>query len=80
VVDDAWDGSWRRCFATLLYLATKPAHVGVDVDELSCPLHNLVPSLQWGGGTFLGDVKPHGLDIWWSIDRVDAYVTDYYIE
>jgi hypothetical protein len=22
-----------------LYLATKPIHVGVDVDELACPLH-----------------------------------------
>jgi hypothetical protein len=25
---------WHR-----LYLATKPSYVGVDVDELSCPLH-----------------------------------------
>jgi hypothetical protein len=40
----------------------------------------LVPSLQWGGGTFLGDVKPPGLDIWWSIDRVDAYVTESLVE
>jgi hypothetical protein len=24
----------------LLYLATKPAHVGVDVDGLACPLHH----------------------------------------
>jgi hypothetical protein len=22
-----------------LYLATKPSHVGVDVDKLACPLH-----------------------------------------
>jgi hypothetical protein len=33
-VDDAWDGSWRRCF-----VAAKPAHVEVDVDGLACPLH-----------------------------------------
>jgi hypothetical protein len=38
-VDDAQDGSWRRCFTVLLYLAAKPAHVGVDVDGLACPLH-----------------------------------------
>jgi hypothetical protein len=38
-VDDARDGSWRRCFAILLYLAAKPSHVGVDVDRLACPLH-----------------------------------------
>jgi hypothetical protein len=30
---------WRRCFATLLYLAAKPTHVGVDVERLACPLH-----------------------------------------
>jgi hypothetical protein len=30
--------------------------------------------LQWGGGVFLGDVKPPGLDIWWSIDRVDTCI------
>jgi hypothetical protein len=38
-VDDAQDGSWRHCFVALLYLANKPAHVGVDVDGLACPLH-----------------------------------------
>jgi hypothetical protein len=38
-VDDSRDGSWRRCFAALLYLATKPAHVGIDVDGLAYPLH-----------------------------------------
>jgi hypothetical protein len=27
-VDDVEDGSWRRCFATLLYMAAKPSHVG----------------------------------------------------
>jgi hypothetical protein len=36
-VDDAWDGSWRRCFTAWLYLAAKPSHVGVDVDGLACP-------------------------------------------
>jgi hypothetical protein len=38
-VDDAWDGSWKHCFVTLLYLAAKPTHVGVDVDGLAYPLH-----------------------------------------
>jgi hypothetical protein len=38
-VDDARDGSWRCCFTTLLYLAAKPAHVGVDVKGIACPLH-----------------------------------------
>jgi hypothetical protein len=35
-VDDARDDSWR----CLLYLAAKPAHVGVDVDGLAYPLHH----------------------------------------
>jgi hypothetical protein len=28
-LDDAQDSSLRRCFVMLLYLAAKPAHVGV---------------------------------------------------
>jgi hypothetical protein len=38
-VDDAQDGSWRRCFTTWLYLAAKPSHVEVNVDRLAYPLH-----------------------------------------
>jgi hypothetical protein len=38
-VDDAQDGSWRRCFVMLFYLAAMPAHMGVDVDGLAWPLH-----------------------------------------
>jgi hypothetical protein len=38
-VDDAQDDSWRHCFTVWLYLAAKPAHVGVDVDGLAYPLH-----------------------------------------
>jgi hypothetical protein len=38
-MDDARDGSWRRCFTTLLYLAAKPTHMGVDMDVLAYPLH-----------------------------------------
>jgi hypothetical protein len=34
-VDDAYDGSCRHCFVALLYMAAKPAHVGVDVDALA---------------------------------------------
>jgi hypothetical protein len=40
----------------------------------------LVPSWQWGGGTYPGDVKLSGLDLWWSIDRVDTYVAESYME
>jgi hypothetical protein len=38
-VDDARNGSWRRCFTMWLYLAAKPSHVGVNVDGLAYPLH-----------------------------------------
>jgi hypothetical protein len=34
---DVRDGSWRCFLVTLLYLAAKPAHVGVDVDRLAYP-------------------------------------------
>jgi hypothetical protein len=43
-VDDAQDGSWRRCFAALLSLAAKPAHMGVDVDGLAFPCTVLWPT------------------------------------
>jgi hypothetical protein len=63
------------------YLASKPSHVGVDVDGLAylmhCPtfcshqtrgqglLSDVVLSHRTavGGGAFLGDAKPPGLDI-----------------
>jgi hypothetical protein len=82
----------------LLYLAAKPAHLGVDVDGLACPLHHpmvcdrqmrgegLLPDVvlshhcSGGGGTFPGDVEPSSLDIRWSINRVDACVTESYME
>jgi hypothetical protein len=32
------------------------------------------------GGTFLGDVKPPGLDIHWRIDRLGTWVTKFYME
>jgi hypothetical protein len=51
-VADARDGSWRRCFATWLYLAAKPSHVGVDVDGLACPpapSYGLLPSNEGTG-------------------------------
>jgi hypothetical protein len=38
-VNDTQNISWRCCFAAWLYLATKPSHVGVNVDGLGCPLH-----------------------------------------
>jgi hypothetical protein len=36
-VDDAPDRSWRQCFATWVYMAAKPSHLGVDLDGLTCP-------------------------------------------
>jgi hypothetical protein len=33
-----------------------------------------------GGGAFLGGVKPPGLDIRWSVDRLGTYVTESYME
>jgi hypothetical protein len=32
------------------------------------------------GGTFLGGVKPLGLDIRWSVDRLGTCVTESYVE
>jgi hypothetical protein len=40
----------------------------------------LAPSLQWGDGAFPGDVKPPCLDIWWSVDCMDACVSESYLE
>jgi hypothetical protein len=76
-VDDARDGSWRRCFTMLLYLAAKPTHVGVDLDGLACPLHRpmacsrqmrrqgllsgAVLSRHYSGAVAL---KPPSLNIW----------------
>jgi hypothetical protein len=58
-VDDAWDGSWRHCFTALLYLAAKPAHVGVDVDGLSCPVHHSTTY----GCQMSGHGLPLGIDL-----------------
>jgi hypothetical protein len=56
-VDDAQDGSWRRCFVAWLYLAAKPSHVGVDVDGLAWPLHHPTPcSRQTRGQSLLPGV------------------------
>jgi hypothetical protein len=37
-VDDAQEGSQRRCFMFCPYLAAKSSHVGVDVNGLAYPL------------------------------------------
>jgi hypothetical protein len=52
-VDDSRDSSWKCCFMTWLYLATKPFHMGVDVDGLACPLHR--PT------TYSRQTRGHGL-------------------
>jgi hypothetical protein len=41
---------------------------------LPCPIATV------GGGTSLGDVKPLGLDIWWSIYRMGTCTTEPYVE
>jgi hypothetical protein len=58
-VDGARDSSWRhRCFAWV-YLAAKPSHVGVDMDELACPLHHpTVCDRQTRGHSFLSGAAP----------------------
>jgi hypothetical protein len=38
-VADARDGSWSYRYFAWLYLTTKPAHLGVDMDGLACPLY-----------------------------------------
>jgi hypothetical protein len=49
-----------------LYLAAKPSHVGADADGLAYFLPGTVLSHRAivGGGAFLRDVMPPGLDIW----------------
>jgi hypothetical protein len=37
-VDDARDNSWRGSFVKRLYLASRPSHVGFDVDGLAWSL------------------------------------------
>jgi hypothetical protein len=32
------------------------------------------------GGAFLWDAKPPGLDIQWTVDRLDTCVTEFYME
>jgi hypothetical protein len=85
-VDDARDGSWRHCFTAWLYLIAKPTPCTVlrlaairrgdraSCQALSCPIAVV------GGGASLGDVKPPGLDISWSIDRVGTGATESYME
>jgi hypothetical protein len=44
-----------------LYLAAKPSHMGVDVDELACPLHRPVACCHqmWGQGFLSSMVISH---------------------
>jgi hypothetical protein len=35
----AWDGSWGLLCVIWLFLATKPSHVGADVDGPACYVH-----------------------------------------
>jgi hypothetical protein len=38
------------------------------------------PVTAVGSGASLADVKPPGLDIWWSIDGVGTRATESYME
>jgi hypothetical protein len=38
------------------------------------------PVAAVGSGSFSGDAKPPGLDIWWSVDHLDTCVTESYVE
>jgi hypothetical protein len=82
----------------MLYLVTKPSHVGADVDELAYSLRCLMvcnrqrgslgfltgiaPSchVAVGGGVFLVDAKPPGLDILCGVDRPGTCKTESYME
>jgi hypothetical protein len=48
-------------------LVAKPSYVGVGVDGLACPLHH---PMVCDNSAFLKGVKPPGLDIGCSIDRL----------
>jgi hypothetical protein len=58
-VDGARDGSWGHCCFAWLYLCAKPSHVGVDMDELACPLqHPTVCGRHIRGQSFLSCADP----------------------
>jgi hypothetical protein len=60
------------CPYTILWPAAVRREDKASRQTLSC----LVAAV--GGGAFLGDVKPSGLDIWWRIDRLGTCVTKSY--
>jgi hypothetical protein len=56
-----------------MILGDKPLIFEVVLSQ-SCPIAVV------GGGVFLEDVKPPGLDIWWGVDCVGTCVTEFYME
>jgi lipid-binding SYLF domain-containing protein len=68
-LDDAHDGSWRRCFVVWLYLVAKPVYVGVDVDGLAYPLHRpMTYNRQTRGQVLLpGVVLSRHYSGWWCL-------------
>jgi hypothetical protein len=52
------------------------------ISEVVLPQHGFLSSATLshraavGSGTFPGDAKPLGLDIQWSVDHLDTYVTE----
>jgi hypothetical protein len=58
-VDGSRDGSWSHCCFIWLYLATKPTHVGADVDGLAFFLYRpTVYHCQTRGQSFLTGATP----------------------
>jgi hypothetical protein len=74
-VDDARDGSWRRCFARWLHLATNPSDVGVDMDGLACSRQ------MRGNGLLKGVVLSYRCSGWWHLSRgCEALGLGYLVE
>jgi hypothetical protein len=67
-----WMG-WPTPYTVLQHVAVRRGDK-VVCQVMSCPVAVV------GSGAFLGDMKPPGLDIWWSVYRPCTYVTKSYME
>jgi hypothetical protein len=68
-VNDAHNGSWRRCFTAWLYLAANPSRMWVNVDGLACPLHHPTTCCRQmrGQGLLPSVVLSHRCSGWWCL-------------
>jgi hypothetical protein len=71
-VGSIWMGLPTPC--TVLRLVAIRQGDRASCQALSCPVTVV------GGGASPGDVKPPGLDIWWSIEHMGTYATKSYME